>query len=158
MHQAKGAYAIDEFAYKEDMTKWSPEVSQILRAHSMGFTLEEFNHYMLDSSRGYSGTQVFKPKGSDTVVRMDEKDVVKQYTQDYTKYTREDIDEMNRQDFQHLQADLTAAGRSKDMYNPGFTRNAGAQKSSITTNTQKNVVSKAVEQRQSVDAQIAAVR
>ena len=31
LDQAKGAYSIDEFAYKNDMTKWSPEVSQILR-------------------------------------------------------------------------------------------------------------------------------
>ena len=122
------------------MSEWSPAVSQILWAHSMGLTMQQFNHYMLDTSRGYTGVQAFKAKGVDSVVRMDEQDVVKQYAQDYTKYTSQDIANMNRDDFQHLQADLTTAGMSKDMYNPDFTRNANSQK-------HNSAVSKAVEQR-----------
>ena len=79
LDQAKGAYSIDEFAYKQDMymSQWTPAVSQILRAHSMGMTLQQFNHYMQDRSHGFTGVQVFKPQGAAAAVRMDEQDFVR---------------------------------------------------------------------------------
>ena len=123
LDQAKGACSIDEFAYKQDMSQWTPAVSQILRAHSMGMTLDQFNHYMQDTSHGFTGVQVFKPQGASAAVRMDEQEFVRQYRPDYTKYTQQDINAMNSSDFQHLQTDLKAAGMPTDMYRQDFTKN-----------------------------------
>ena len=53
-HEAEdaGYYTIDEYQYRNNMTQWTPQVSQILKAHSLGYTLAEFNEWMEQKGAG----------------------------------------------------------------------------------------------------------
>lgn len=112
-----GFYDMDEYAYNADMTQWSPDVSQILRAHSIGLTLHEFDYYMDRLSTGgsisrktaYQFSQLYK-RDPDGKVR--------------SIYTEQDVDAMNREDYFHLQEDLLRAGYDRNLYNSDFTLNA----------------------------------
>ena len=41
-----GYYTVDEFAYQGRMTEWTPKSSQIMKAHEMGLTQQEYLDYM----------------------------------------------------------------------------------------------------------------
>jgi hypothetical protein len=92
----KGTYSLDDFLYEQDPQNWTPATSQILRAHAMGMTMEQFNNFMKNPNQPLANP---------------------------TKYTKENIDEMNRQDYEHLQDEILSAGYSKDAYKSDFTRN-----------------------------------
>jgi hypothetical protein len=55
----EGFYTADEYQYKNNMVDWTPEISQILRAHGLGFTLREFNQFMEAKSLGKAYTSSF---------------------------------------------------------------------------------------------------
>ena len=105
--KAKGAgfYDVDEYAYNDNMTDWSPQMSQILTAHNMNFTLTEFNNYMNSMA------------SADAATRMDA------YQEAQSGYTPEQLAAMNKEDYFHLQEDLVRAGYNRSLYNPDFTLN-----------------------------------
>lgn len=121
-----GFYTLDEYKYYDNMTEWTPQISQILRAHGLGLTLQQFNNYMEDKSHGIHGMQAFTPQGGEQV-KMNELDFVRKYRPDGTKYSQQDIDDMNSLDYQHLQTDLTASGNNANAYNADFTQNKQAE-------------------------------
>ena len=41
-----GYYTIDELGYQGRMTEWTPKSSQIMQAHEMGLTQQEYVDYM----------------------------------------------------------------------------------------------------------------
>ena len=140
LDQVKDSYSIDEFLFKEDMSTWSPKVSQILRAHDMGMSLDQFNLYMRDTAQGYHGTIAFKPQGSDESVRMSETDFRRMYGADDYKYTPEQVKTMYEKDYAQLQSDLVQAGMDKDMYDRDFQLKAA-----------RTTVQSALQQRASVE-------
>ena len=47
-----GYYTVDEFAYQGRMTEWTPKSSQIMKAHEMGLTQQEYVDYMQHLAAG----------------------------------------------------------------------------------------------------------
>ena len=47
-----GYYTVDEFAYQGRMTEWTPKSSQIMKAHEMGLTQQEYLDYMSHLAAG----------------------------------------------------------------------------------------------------------
>ena len=89
--------------YFKSATDWTPEVSQILRAHNIGLTLSQFNNYM----KLMSGSDQMRQKA---------------YQQAQSSYSPEQLATMNKQDYLHLQDDLLTAGYDSHAYRPDFTR------------------------------------
>ena len=97
--RAEGKYTIDELAFKNDMTEWTPEVSMILRAHKMGMTMEQFNRYMVNVS---NQTQAAYKEAMNM--------------------TSDEVAQQNRRDFLHFQDELLSAGYERDTYDDHFLR------------------------------------
>jgi hypothetical protein len=96
----KGQTTLDESQYADHMTDWTPEISQILRAHNLGFSVSQFNQYMRELP-GFANAQeqqryITKSSGVD--------------------------DGQSKVDYLHLQNDLLYAGYDQNMYNSDFTR------------------------------------
>jgi hypothetical protein len=47
-----GYYTIDEYAYRDRMVEWTPQASQIMRAHEMGLTEHEYVDFMQEVALG----------------------------------------------------------------------------------------------------------
>jgi hypothetical protein len=152
--EQEGFYDIDEYVYRNDMTKWSPRVSQILKAHSQGLTLEQYNYYMSKST------------SNDVTTRRSAFDDAKMFKRDAdgkVRYTDSDIADMNASDYKHLQADLQAAGYNPLDYDKDFTLNLGINVETFDYDQKKKVrqvqvptnsVQRAVDDRDSVDAMV----
>ena len=137
---------LDEYRYKSDMSEWSPEISQILRAHEMGLTSLEFQAFQrtLASAEGYHEKHTretaflyattFKYDDSGKAIGV---------------YSDQDYADMQADDYRRLQTDLKLAGYDPNLYNPDFTRNK-----SISDQKTQSSVSEAVASRDAVDQMI----
>ena len=147
----EGSETIDEHRFKADMSEWTPEVSQILRAHAMGLNSEQYRNYMqrltADANESIRKNAFIYALN----LRRDED------TGKLHGYTDAELTALNQADFAQLQTDLKSAGFDPNMYNVDFSRhetvsgerNIGDE--DVDANLPESVVSSAVEERESVD-------
>ena len=96
-----GFYGVDEYQYRGKMSEWTPKSSEILRAHEMGFTSEQYLDYLTRVAHG-------------------ELDAFKMASKDYSI---QELGEQNAEDRKQLEQDLLAAGFDRDAFNDDFPRN-----------------------------------